>query len=259
MLLTSNDQQRAEFGFLQRLFRAAEAVFVQAGGSRRVLRKSTPHDAERRQRAAPVMARVDVLGALWLCGLFGRWCGLLVTARLAITALRPPARRGLLAIHCIWPFSGDVDTGARVKKTRANKGRSSALSPSKRKSSSLCAGIFGVLCLPLWRTSATSALEEGVEFFRRVADQDVAERLELLDHPGASGCPCGPKLLSFPRTQHRVVALPAPATRPNRHLPATRVEHLVGRSHAGWGVRQYLVTRSAASRRWRGLPQCAGR
>ena len=56
------DQQRAEVGFLQRLLDAARPVAVQAAVVDPLL-EIDPHGAERRQRAAPVVARVDVLGA----------------------------------------------------------------------------------------------------------------------------------------------------------------------------------------------------
>ena len=55
-------QQRAEFGLLQRLLGAAEPVTVQAAEVDALLEVDA-HDAERGQRTAPVMARVDVFGA----------------------------------------------------------------------------------------------------------------------------------------------------------------------------------------------------
>ena len=55
-------QQRAKFGLLQCLLGAAEAVAVQAAEIDALLEVDA-HDAERGQRAAPVVARVDVLGA----------------------------------------------------------------------------------------------------------------------------------------------------------------------------------------------------
>ena len=55
-------QQRAEVGLLQRLLDAREPVAVQPAVIDALL-EIDPHDAERRQRAAPVVARVDVLGA----------------------------------------------------------------------------------------------------------------------------------------------------------------------------------------------------
>ena len=56
------DQQRAEVGLLQRLLHAREPVAVQPPVIDALL-EIDAHDAERRQRAAPVVARVDVLGA----------------------------------------------------------------------------------------------------------------------------------------------------------------------------------------------------
>ena len=55
-------QQRAEVGVLQRLAGAAEPVVVQPAVVDALL-EIDAHDAERGQRAAPVVARVDVLGA----------------------------------------------------------------------------------------------------------------------------------------------------------------------------------------------------
>ena len=56
------DQERAELGFFQRLPDAAEPVAVQAPVIDPLL-EIDRHGAERRQRAAPIVARVDVLGA----------------------------------------------------------------------------------------------------------------------------------------------------------------------------------------------------
>ena len=56
------DQQRAELGFLQRLADAAEPVAVQPPVIDPLLEVDR-HGAERRQRATPIVARVDVLGA----------------------------------------------------------------------------------------------------------------------------------------------------------------------------------------------------
>ena len=55
-------QKRAEVGILQRLAGAAEPIAVQASVVDALLEVDA-HDAERRQRTAPVVARVDVLGA----------------------------------------------------------------------------------------------------------------------------------------------------------------------------------------------------
>ena len=59
-------QQRAEVGLLQRLPGARQPVAVQAAVVDALL-EIDAHGAERRQRAGPVVARVDVLGA------DGRW------------------------------------------------------------------------------------------------------------------------------------------------------------------------------------------
>ena len=56
------DQQRAALGILEHLLGAAEAVAVQAAVVDALL-EIDPHDAERGQRTAPIVARVDVLGA----------------------------------------------------------------------------------------------------------------------------------------------------------------------------------------------------
>src|SRR6185437_10069041 len=56
------DEQRAEFGILQRLLDAAEPVAVQPAIVDAFL-EIDAHGAERRQSAAPIVARVDVLGA----------------------------------------------------------------------------------------------------------------------------------------------------------------------------------------------------
>ena len=56
------DEQRAELGFLQRLLDAAEPVAVQPPVIDPLFEVDA-HGAERRQRPAPIVARVDVLGA----------------------------------------------------------------------------------------------------------------------------------------------------------------------------------------------------
>ena len=56
------DQQRAELGFLQRLLDAAQPVAVEAAVIDPFL-EIDPHGAERRQRPAPVVAWIDVVGA----------------------------------------------------------------------------------------------------------------------------------------------------------------------------------------------------
>src|SRR5262249_24718733 len=56
------DQQRPELGVLQRLLDAAQPVAMQAAVVDPLL-EIDPHDAQRRQGAAPVVTRVDVLGA----------------------------------------------------------------------------------------------------------------------------------------------------------------------------------------------------
>ena len=55
-------EQRAELGFLQRLLHAAKPVAMQPPVIDPLLEVDA-HDAERRQRPAPIVARVDVLGA----------------------------------------------------------------------------------------------------------------------------------------------------------------------------------------------------
>ncbi len=55
-------EQRAEVGFLQRLLDACEPIAVQPPIVDALL-EIDPHGAERRQRAAPVVARIDILGA----------------------------------------------------------------------------------------------------------------------------------------------------------------------------------------------------
>ena len=54
-------QERAEIGFLKRLTRAREAIFVQAAVIDALLEIDS-HGSERRQRTPPVVARVDVFG-----------------------------------------------------------------------------------------------------------------------------------------------------------------------------------------------------
>jgi hypothetical protein len=61
-------QQRAELGILQRLLGAAKPVLVQPLIIDALL-EIDAGDAERRQRAAPIVARVDVLGADFTDGL----------------------------------------------------------------------------------------------------------------------------------------------------------------------------------------------
>ena len=62
MLLTSNISSAPQFGLLQRLLGAAKPVTVQAAIVDAFL-EIDAHGTERRQRAAPVVAWVDVLGA----------------------------------------------------------------------------------------------------------------------------------------------------------------------------------------------------
>jgi len=56
------DEQRAELGLLQRLLDAAQPIAVQPAVIDPFL-EVDPHDAERRQRPAPVVTRVDIVGA----------------------------------------------------------------------------------------------------------------------------------------------------------------------------------------------------
>src|SRR3954469_7988674 len=56
-----HNQKRAEIGFIERHARAREAVIVQPAVVDALLEIDT-HGAESRQRTAPVVARVDVLG-----------------------------------------------------------------------------------------------------------------------------------------------------------------------------------------------------
>ena len=83
------DQQRAALGILQRLLDAAEPVAVHAAVVDALL-EIDAHGAERRQRAAPIVARVDVLGGdlPWLARSFVH--GVLLV--LAIRALGTAAR-----------------------------------------------------------------------------------------------------------------------------------------------------------------------
>ena len=62
MLLTSNTSSAPTSDFSSACRTRDEAVAVQAAVIDALL-EIDPHDAERRQRAAPVEARVDVLGA----------------------------------------------------------------------------------------------------------------------------------------------------------------------------------------------------
>src|SRR5262249_19830977 len=66
------DQERAEFGILQRLADARQPIAMQPPIVDPFL-KVDSHDAERRQGTAPVEARIDVLGADFTCtGVHGR-------------------------------------------------------------------------------------------------------------------------------------------------------------------------------------------